>query len=135
MKSNIKLPLVIEDWKDFIIGGNLKKLKSIIHDNATFYSPVVHSPQKGKEKVLTYLNAAYFVFKGSNFRYTYEHYSSNIGVAEFNCEIDSIHINGIDMIEFDNNLITNFKVFIRPAKAIDIIWKKMSDKLKDKKNG
>ncbi len=40
----------INTWKSIMKTGNHKKLINIIHDNATFYSPVVFTPQEGKKK-------------------------------------------------------------------------------------
>ena len=60
----------INTWKSIINTGNHKKLISIIHDNATFHSPIVYTPQEGKKKVLKYLISAVEIFKGKNFNYT-----------------------------------------------------------------
>jgi hypothetical protein len=42
-------------------------------------------------------------------------------VLEFQTEIDGIKLNGVDIITFaDDGRITNFKVMVRPLKAINI---------------
>ena len=35
----------------------------------------------------------------------------------------------IDFIKFENNLIKEFKVFLRPVKGIEVVWKEMKKKL------
>ncbi|NVJ69018.1 MAG: nuclear transport factor 2 family protein, partial [Alphaproteobacteria bacterium] len=41
-------------------------------------------------------------------------------VLEFNTTIDGIHIDGIDMITWnDEGKITDFKVMVRPLKAVN----------------
>ena len=58
--------LVVNKWKSIIENGNSKKLESIIDNNAVFFSPVVHTPQKGKKLVLKYLSAAVDIFKNTH---------------------------------------------------------------------
>ncbi len=41
----------INTWKSIMNTGNHKELINIIHDNATFHSPVVFTPQEGKKKL------------------------------------------------------------------------------------
>ena len=57
----------------------------------------------------------------------------NDAILEFTVEIDGIMVNGVDMIKWnDENKITEFKVMIRPLKAINIIHQKMALMLKKK---
>ena len=85
----------INTWKSIMNTGNHRGLINIIHDNATFHSPVVFTPQEGKKKVIKYLSCAV----------------------------------GIDFIKCENNLIKEFKVFLRPVKGIEVVWKEMKKKL------
>ena len=51
-------------------------------------------------------------------------------VLEFETEIDGITINGIDMIHWDDqDRIVDFKVMVRPLKAINLLHAKMADTL------
>ena len=110
--------------------GNHKELINIIHDNATFHSPVVFTPQEGKKKVLKYLSSAVEIFKERNFHYTDNIVTDNIRFyAEFKASFNKIEVNGIDFIKFENNLIKEFKVFLRPVKGIEVVWKEMKNKL------
>ena len=110
--------------------GNHKELINIIHDNATFHSPVVFTPQEGKKKVIKYLSSAVEVFKEKNFHYTDNIITDNIKFyAEFKASFNKIEVNGIDFIKCENNLIKEFKVFLRPVKGIEVVWKEMKKKL------
>ena len=51
--------------------------------------------------------------------------SGDTAVLEFECSVDDIHVNGIDMIRVENNQIIDFKVMIRPLKAVNKIHEKM----------
>ena len=47
-------------------------------------------------------------------------------VLEFEVEIDGISVNGVDMIKWnDAGKITEFKVMLRPLKAVNLIHEKM----------
>jgi hypothetical protein len=62
-----------------------------------------------------------------SFHYVREIVGPKDAVLEFVLEIDGIAINGVDMISWnDAGLITDFKVMIRPLKAIQLIHEKMA---------
>ena len=120
----------IKIWKEIISTGDEKQLKNIIHEKAIFHSPVVYFPQNGKEKVFKYLSAAIKTFHGKNFEYTDNIISKNqIYFAEFKAYFDNIEVNGIDFIKCEDSLIKEFKVFLRPIKGIEVVWKEMKNKL------
>jgi hypothetical protein len=48
-------------------------------------------------------------------------------VLEFVLELDGLTINGVDMIKWnDNGRICEFKVMLRPLKAVNLIHEKMA---------
>ncbi|HYC46626.1 MAG TPA: hypothetical protein VED01_14225 [Burkholderiales bacterium] len=58
----------------------------------------------------------------SNFRYVREVIGPRDAVLEFEAEIDGIHINGVDMIHWnEDGRIDDFKVMIRPLKAVNLL--------------
>ena len=71
-----------------------------------------------------YLTAAGQVFD-TDFRYVRAIRNADTAVLEFECSVDDIQVNGIDMIQVDNNQIIDFKVMIRPLKAVNKIHEKM----------
>ena len=55
---------------------------------------------------------------------------------EFTTTIDGIEVNGVDMIEFnDDGQIVDFKVMLRPMKGIQIVGQKMVEMLEALKSG
>ena len=109
----------IQRWHDYMLSGNMDDLDKQLHEDAEFVSPVVHTPQKGKALSKAYLGGAFHILGGPDFRYTRIFDCGNKAVLEFAGEIDGIAINGVDMIEWDENeKITHFKVMVRPLKAI-----------------
>ena len=117
----------LDTWHELLRTKSTKGLSSLLADNVTFYSPVVHTPQTGKEITLQYLSAAFHVFFNESFRYVQELTGPREAALEFEVEIDGISVNGIDLIEWDDEgKIVEFKVFIRPLKAINLIHQKMA---------
>ena len=114
-------------WHDLVKTRSAKGLDALLADNAVFYSPVVHAPQSGKAVTLQYLSAAMHVFGNESFRYVREIAGPRDAVLEFQVEIDGISVNGVDMIKWDDEgKIVEFKVMIRPLKAINLIHQKMA---------
>ncbi|MCC2601392.1 nuclear transport factor 2 family protein [Sphingopyxis sp. FBM22] len=108
-------------------GSDPAALKAMLAEDAVFHSPVVHSPQIGKDKVFAYLFAASHVLGGDDFRYVRELVDGQQAMLEFSCKVDDIHINGVDIIRWnDDGLIDDFKVMVRPLKAINKVWEKMA---------
>lgn len=111
-------------------GGGAALLSEILADDAVFHSPVVHTPQAGKAKVMAYLGAADKVLNNDSFRYVREVVDGDNVILEFTLELDGIAINGIDMIRFgDDGKIHDFKVMVRPLKAINKVWEMMGAQL------
>ena len=100
-------------------------------NRAVFESPVVHTPQRGRDITFKYLASAEQVLGGPAFRYVGEWRNASGAVLEFETEIDGIRINGVDMIAFsdDGARITHFKVMVRPLKAINLLHQMMGAQL------
>ena len=121
----------LANWHRVMAGGNQPaELAAIIAEDAVFHSPVVHSPQEGRAKVVAYLAAAGQVLGGDAFRYVRELADDENACLEFMTELDGITINGIDLIQFDDQgIIRDFKVMIRPLKAVNKVWELMAAQL------
>lgn len=116
----------IDTWHEIITSDDTQQLRDLIHEDAVFWSPVVHTPQKGKKIVSKYLEAAGKVLADENFAYVRKVIGERDAVLEFTNEIDGITINGVDMIRWDDDgKIVDFKVMLRPLKAVQIVHQKM----------
>ena len=118
-------------WHAYMEGGSDPALLSaLLADDAVFHSPVVHTPQAGKPVVMAYLIAASHVLGNDKFHYVRELVDGNDMMLEFVTEIDGIAINGVDIIRFnDEGMISDFKVMVRPLKAINKVWDVMASQL------
>lgn len=106
-------------WHELVRGRNPEGLDTLLADDVVFHSPVVHTPQRGKLLAMQYLRAAVQVFGNPTFRYVRELAGPRDAVLEFEVEIDGLHVNGVDMIRWnDDGRIVDFKVLIRPLKAV-----------------
>jgi hypothetical protein len=114
-------------WHELVRTCNAKGLDLLLADDVVFHSPVVHTAQVGKAITTQYLSAALKVFFNESFRYVRELAGPRDAVLEFQVEIDGISVNGVDMIKWnDDGRIVEFKVMIRPLKAINLIHQKMA---------
>jgi len=117
----------LDTWHELVRTRNTKGLAALLADKVVFHSPVVHTPQVGPAVTLQYLSAAFHVFFNESFRYVRELTGPRDAVLEFQVEIDGISVNGVDMIKWDDEgRIVEFKVMVRPLKAINLIHQKMA---------
>jgi len=111
-------------------GSDPALLADLLADDAVFHSPVVHTPQAGKAIVMAYLVAAAHVLGNDTFHYVRELVDGDDMMLEFVTEIDGIAINGVDIIRFnEDGKISDFKVMVRPLKAINKVWEMMGNQL------
>ena len=118
-------------WHEVVAGGNRPAdLAALIREDAVFHSPVVHTPQAGRDLVVAYLAAAGQTLNNDSFTYVREIIEGNQAMLEFTTTMDGIHVNGIDIIAFDDDgKIVDFKVMVRPLKAINKVWEMMAAQL------
>lgn len=121
----------ISSWHDIVSTRDASGLGELLADEVTFHSPVVHTPQVGKAITTMYLTAAMHVFGNESFKYVREVVAETEAVLEFETEIDGIIVNGVDMIKWNpDGKIVEFKVMVRPLKAISLIHEKMGAMLR-----
>jgi SnoaL-like domain len=117
----------MKEWHRLIATKNAGGLDALLADDAVFHSPVVHTPQAGKALTRAYLAAAFGVLGNESFRYVREVVGARDAVLEFDVDIDGIRVNGVDMIRWnDEGKIGDFKVMLRPLKAVNLIHQKMA---------
>src|SRR5260221_253621 len=120
----------LDIWHRLVRTQDPSGLSALLAEDAVFYSPVVHTPQRGKKLAVSYLSAAFHVFFNPTFRYVREIVGPLDAVLEFETEIDGVVVNGIDLIKWnDAGHIVEFKVMLRPLKAINVVHQRMAAKL------
>ena len=118
-------------WHEYMMGGSDPAvLSALLAEDAVFHSTVVHTPQAGKAVVMAYLVAASHVLGNDSFHYVRELVDGDEMMLEFVTELDGIRINGVDIIRWNGDgKITDFKVMVRPLKAINKVWEMMGAQL------
>ena len=127
----------IERWHEALRGESA--FEDLLHEDCVFWSPVLFRPMEGRDLTALYLRAAYQVFPGdgadatdstdgpSGFRYTKRVLDGNHAVLEFETTMDGVSVNGVDIITCDDDgLITEFKIMVRPRKAVEKVQAQMA---------
>ncbi|HUN90448.1 MAG TPA: nuclear transport factor 2 family protein [Burkholderiaceae bacterium] len=123
----------IAAWHRVVENRDLAALDALLDPDAVFISPVVHAPQLGKKLAFMYLAAAFQVFFSPAFRYVREIVGPADAMLEFETEIDGVNVNGVDIIKWNEaGRIVEFKVMIRPLKAINAVHQRMAAMLQAK---
>ena len=117
----------LEIWHALVQSRDLQALNELLSDDVVFHSPVVHTPQRGKAITALYLTGAMHVLNNGHFRYERQVVGSRDAVLEFVTQVDGVTINGVDLIRWgDDGRIVDFKVMVRPLKAMNLLHQKMA---------
>jgi hypothetical protein len=131
----------IERWHQHLKGDLPGGLDALLHEDCVFLSPIVFTPQQGREITKLYLGAAGNTLGGDDtpesddsagggFGYTKRILQGRHAMLEFETSIDGKYINGVDIITCDDDaMITEFRVMIRPLQAINLVHQQMKDML------
>lgn len=115
----------LQIWHDMLRQRDLGRLDDVLAEHCVFISPIVHTPQQGRDLTRFYLTGALNVFNDS-FKYVKEIVTAEHAVLEFTCEVDGIVVNGVDIMTFDEaGKIIEFKVMVRPLKAVNLMQARM----------
>jgi hypothetical protein len=123
-------PIAIARWHDIVRLRDTKALSELLDEDVIFESPVVHTPQLGRAITLKYLTSAMEVLNNDSFDYLNQWFGPTSAVLEFQSTCEGILINGIDMINWnEQGRITHFKVMVRPLKAVNKLHELMGRQL------
>src|SRR3954468_20793958 len=110
---------------------NVDQARELFHADAAFRSPVLFKPYEGRDQVLKVMQAADRVLGiGGKVRYVHQLEDANdrVAILEFATEVDGKQVEGIDKLTFDEDgLITEVKVMLRPASALQAVGAKMAE--------
>lgn len=115
-------------WHAVVAMPTAAALDALLAPDVVFHSPIVHTPQRGPALAKLYLMGAFRVLAADRpFRYVREIVGPSDALLEFETEIDGIRVNGVDLIRFDETAkIVEFKVMLRPLKAIQVVQAQMA---------
>ena len=135
---------VVTRWHAFIRGELPDELDALLDDDVVFYSPIVYTPQRGKQVTgaLSPGGGADVLGqrRGSGrrgdvesdgahpgrFHYTKVVLGDDTAMLEFETTMQGKYVNGIDIIRCnDSDRIIEFRVMIRPLQAVNLVHEQM----------
>ena len=127
---------VVERWHDYLRGTFPNGLDELLDEDVVFYSPIVFTPQLGKEITKLYLQAASQTLPGdktaagekagSGLRCIKQVLAGDTAVLEFETTVEGKYVNGVDIIRVnDAGRIVEFRVMIRPLQAVNLVHQQM----------
>ena len=132
----------IDRWHGYLLDDEPDGLDALLADDVVFYSPIVYTPQEGKAVTTMYLAAARQTLVGSkpagddsdgseqSFRYVKQVLDGHTAVLEFETLVEDTYVNGVDIIRIDDEgRIVEFRVMLRPLKAINLVHRQMGEAL------
>jgi hypothetical protein len=132
----------VAKWHDVVAGKG--DLDALLADDVVFVSPIVFTPQKGKDLAKLYLGAAGATIGGDEkqggggrkFRYVKQVLDHPHAVLEFETEMEGKYVNGVDILTCDDDdRIVEFRVMIRPLQAIQLVHRQMAAMIEQMKGG
>jgi hypothetical protein len=129
----------LDHWHEFLRSADIDLLDDLLDDDCVFVSPIVFTPQRGKDITKLYLTAASTTLagepdaepsgnggNGGGFCYVRTVREGNDAVLEFETTLNGKYVNGVDLITCnDDGRIVDFKVMIRPLQAINAVHDQM----------
>ena len=129
-------PPALAAWHAVVQSRDPAALQALLADEVVFHSPVVHTPQRGKAITFKYLMGAMQVLNNPSFTYVREIVGEHDALLEFTSELDGILVNGVDLMRWDDQgRIVDFKVMVRPLKAVNMLHQQMGEMLARMKAG
>ena len=123
--------MLSDRFRAAVESGIVDAAADLFSEAATFRSPVLFKPYQGRDQVMKVLQAAERVLKlGGEFRYVHqlEDPHDRVAILEFATTVDGTQVEGIDKLTFDEDgMITELKVMIRPASALQLVGAKMAE--------
>jgi hypothetical protein len=131
---------VVERWHQHLRGELPGGLDELLHEDVVFYSPIVYTPQEGRDITKLYLDAAGQTLPGDGageggggggaspgaFRYTKHVLAGDTAVLEFETTVGGKYVNGVDIIRCDEDgRIVEFRVMIRPLQSVNVVHEQM----------
>ena len=124
--SEQPIAAVVQRWHSYLASRSADELDALLADDVVFLSPVVFTPQVGRDVTRTYLLAAAASLGGDDFRYTKQVLAGDTAVLEFETSVGGKHVNGVDIVRCDDaGRIVEFRVMVRPLQAVQAVHAQM----------
>ncbi len=103
-----------------ILAADMTALASLLHPDATFTSPAVFEPYRGRAAVLRVLTAATQTIE--DFAYSGETHGPGVDVLRFRGRVGRYQLEGVDIVSTDDDgQITDVTVMVRPLRGLEAL--------------
>ncbi len=103
-----------------ILAGDMTALACLLHPDATFSSPAVFQPYRGRAAVLKMVTAAAQTIE--DFAYTGETHGPGVDVLRFRGRVGRYQLEGVDIVTTgDDGQITDVTVMVRPLRGLEAL--------------
>jgi Pyridoxamine 5'-phosphate oxidase/SnoaL-like domain len=117
-----------------MLAADMTAAAGLLHPDATFNSPAVFQPYRGRDAVLRVLTAATQTFE--DFAYTGETQGPGVAVLRFRARVGRYQLEGVDIVTTGNDgLITDVTVMVRPLRGLEALVAAMQQALARQPDG
>lgn len=116
-----------ERFRTAVLAGRVDDAVALFAVDATFHSPVVHRPYRGRPPLRAILQAVLEVF--ADFRYTAEYAGPDGHVLMFACRVADRECQGVDVLRIADGEIVDLTVLVRPYSALTRLRGEMAARL------
>ncbi len=103
-----------------ILAADMTAMAGLLHPDATFTSPAVFEPYRGRAAVLRVLTAATQTIE--DFAYTGETHGPGVDVLRFRGRVGRYQLEGVDIVTTgDDGQITDVTVMVRPLRGLEAL--------------
>ena len=103
-----------------MLAADMTALAGLLHPDATFTSPAVFQPYRGRDAVVRVLTAATQTIE--DFAYTGEAHGPGVGVLRFRGRVGRFQLEGVDIVSTgEDGLITDVTVMVRPLRGLEAL--------------
>jgi len=103
-----------------MLAADMTALAGLLHPDATFTSPAVFQPYRGRDAVLRVLTAATQTIE--DFAYTGEVHGPGVDVLRFRGRVGRFQLEGVDIVSTgEDGLITDVTVMVRPLRGLEAL--------------
>jgi len=120
----------LELWHKVVLEKNYDLLQDLLDENVEFHSPTVWKPKLGRDVTAYILEMITDIFE--DFQYHRQWIDGDNFALEFSAKVDGKNLKGIDLIRWnDEGKIVHFEVMLRPINTLQLVFEKMTQRLRD----
>ncbi len=110
-------------FESAVLSRDEQAMAAVLHPDVVFSSPAVFKPYEGRDATMTVLRAVMAVFR--EFSYVGRADGDGLTVLRFRATVGARSIEGVDILEHADGLVTALTVMIRPLSGLTAVVEAM----------